>query len=102
LHNAREGTLKGCLSYISFGEGPPLVVFPGLFPSNANPTAFSLRFDMGWLSPLARAFTVHRLNRKVGLAPHTTMADLAPTTQQRSRIASKEPSISWASLPADP
>jgi pimeloyl-ACP methyl ester carboxylesterase len=32
---------------------------------------------MGWLSPLARTFTVHRLNRKVGLAPDTTMADLA-------------------------
>ena len=32
---------------------------------------------MGWLSPLARAFTVYRINRKVGLAPDTTMADLA-------------------------
>jgi pimeloyl-ACP methyl ester carboxylesterase len=77
LHNVREGTLKGCLSYISFGEGPPLVVFPGLGPSNANPTGVLLRFEMGWLSPLARAFRVYRINRKVGLAPHTTMADLA-------------------------
>ena len=77
MHNAREGTLKGGLTYITFGEGPPLVVFPGLFPSNANPTGFSLRFEMGWLSPLAQTFTVHRLNRKVGLAPDTTMADLA-------------------------
>src|SRR4029450_865800 len=57
--------------------GPPLVVFPGLFPSNANPTGLLLRFEMGWLSPLARAFRVYRLNRKVGLAPDTTMADLA-------------------------
>jgi pimeloyl-ACP methyl ester carboxylesterase len=78
VHNVREGTLKGGLTYISFGEGPPLVVFPGLFSSNANPTGFLLRFEMGWLSPLARAFTVYRINRKVGLAPHTTtMADLA-------------------------
>jgi pimeloyl-ACP methyl ester carboxylesterase len=77
VHKAREGTLKGGLTYISFGEGPPLVVFPGLFPSNANPTGFSLRFEMGWLSPLARTFRVYRINRKVGLAPHTTMADLA-------------------------
>jgi pimeloyl-ACP methyl ester carboxylesterase len=75
--NVREGTLKGCLSYISFGDGPPLVVFPGLFPSNANPTGLLLRFEMGWLSPLARAFRVYRINRKVGLAPDTTMADLA-------------------------
>jgi hypothetical protein len=29
VHNVREGTLKGSLSYISFGDGPPLVVFPG-------------------------------------------------------------------------
>jgi len=78
LHNVREGTLKGCLSYITFGDGPPLVVFPGLGPSNANPTGLLLRFEMGWLSPLARAFRVYRINRKVGLAPHTTtMADLA-------------------------
>jgi pimeloyl-ACP methyl ester carboxylesterase len=77
VHNVREGTLKGCLSYISFGDGPPLVIFPGLFASNANPTGLLLRFEMGWLSPLARAFTVYRINRKVGLAPDTTMADLA-------------------------
>jgi pimeloyl-ACP methyl ester carboxylesterase len=73
----RAGTLKGCLTYISIGNGPPLVVFPGLFPSNANPTGFLLRFEMGWLSPLARSFTVYRINRKVGLAPDTTMAELA-------------------------
>jgi pimeloyl-ACP methyl ester carboxylesterase len=77
LHNVREGTLKGGLTYITFGNGPPLVVFPGLGPSNANPTGLLLRFEMGWLSPLARAFRVYRINRKVGLAPDTTMADLA-------------------------
>jgi pimeloyl-ACP methyl ester carboxylesterase len=77
LHNVREGTLKGGLTYITFGNGPPLVVFPGLGPSNANPTGLLLRFEMGWLSPLAGAFRVYRINRKVALAPHTTMADLA-------------------------
>ena len=77
MHNVREGTLTGGLTYITFGNGPPLVVFPGLGPSNANPTGLLLRFEMGWLSPLARTFRVYRINRKVGLAPHTTMADLA-------------------------
>ena len=77
MHNVREGTLKGGLTYISFGDGPPLIVFPGLFASNANPTGLLLRFEMGWLSPLARTFKVYRLNRKVGLASDTTMADLA-------------------------
>jgi pimeloyl-ACP methyl ester carboxylesterase len=77
VRNVCEGTLKGGLPYITFGDGPPLIVFPGLFASNANPTGLLLRFEMGWLSPLARTFRVYRLNRKVGLAPHTTMADLA-------------------------
>ena len=77
MPNVREGTFKGCLSYISFGDGPPLVVFPGLFASNANPTGLLLRFEMGWLSSLARVFRVYRINRKVGLARDTTMADLA-------------------------
>jgi pimeloyl-ACP methyl ester carboxylesterase len=77
VHNVRVGTLKGCLTYMAFGAGSPLVVFPGLFASNANPTGLLLRFEMGWLSPLARAFRVYRINRKVGLAPDTTMADLA-------------------------
>ena len=76
MHNVREGTLQGCLSYIAFGDGPPLVVSPGLSSTNANPTGFLLRFEMGWLSPLARAFRVYRINRKLGLAPDTTMADL--------------------------
>ena len=47
MHNVREGTLKGGLTYITFGDGPPLVVFPGLGPSNANPTGLFLRFEMG-------------------------------------------------------
>ena len=47
VHNVQVGTLKECLSYISFGEGPPLLVFPGLYASNANPTGFLLRFEMG-------------------------------------------------------
>jgi pimeloyl-ACP methyl ester carboxylesterase len=75
--NVREGTLKGGLTYFTFGDGAPLVVFPGLFASNANPTGLLLRFEMGWLSPLARTFRVYRINRKVGLAPDTTMSDLA-------------------------
>ena len=44
MHNVREGTLKGGLTYITFGDGPPLVVFPGLGPSNANPTGLLLRY----------------------------------------------------------
>ena len=35
----REGTLSGGLPYFAFGEGPPLVVFRGLGPTNTNPAA---------------------------------------------------------------
>jgi hypothetical protein len=34
----REGQTKSGLPYLSFGEGPPLDVFPGLAMTNANPS----------------------------------------------------------------
>lgn len=72
----REGRLKGGLPYLSFGEGPPLVVFPGLGMTNANPTGLQRWGELRLLAPLARAFTVYRIGRRVGLEPSTTMADL--------------------------
>ncbi len=73
----REGTLKGGLPYISVGDGPPLVVFVSGGPSNANPTGWQRRYEVRWLAPLARGFTVYRVNRKVGLKRGATFADLA-------------------------
>jgi hypothetical protein len=34
----REGQTEGGLPYLSFGEGPLLVVFPGLGMTSANPS----------------------------------------------------------------
>ncbi len=73
----REGRLKGGLPYMTFGEGPPLVVFPGLGMSNENPTGIQRFGEVRLLSPLARAFTVHRVSRRVGLEHGTTMRNLA-------------------------
>jgi pimeloyl-ACP methyl ester carboxylesterase len=74
----REGTMKGGLPYISVGEGPPLVVFVAGGLTNANPTGWQRRYEVSWLSPLARGgFTVYRVNRKIGLRRGVTMADLA-------------------------
>jgi pimeloyl-ACP methyl ester carboxylesterase len=74
----REGTMKGGLPYISVGEGPPLVVFVAGGPTNANPTGWQCRYEVSWLSPLARGgFTVYRVNRKIGLRRGVTMADFA-------------------------
>src|SRR3712207_3877036 len=73
----REGHTKGGLPYLSFGEGPPLLVFPGLGMTNTNPSGIQRWGEMRLLAPLARAFTVHRISRRVGLASGTTMEDLA-------------------------
>ena len=72
-----EGQLGGGLPHLSFGHGPPLVVFPGLGMTNANPTGIQRWGELRLLSPLARSFTVHRVGRKVGLKRGTIMADLA-------------------------
>ena len=72
----REGHLKGGLPCLSFGNGPPLVVFPGLGMSNANPSGLQRWGEVRLLAPLARAFTVYRVGRRVGLKPATTMTDL--------------------------
>lgn len=75
--NVEEGQIGDGLPSLTFGEGSPLAVFPGLGMSNANPTGIQRWGEMRLLAPLARAFTVHRISRRVGLARGTTMADLA-------------------------
>jgi hypothetical protein len=74
---AQEGTLEGGLPCLSFGQGPPLVVFPGIGMTNSNPTGIQRWGEVRLLSPLARAFTVYRVGRRVGLKPNATVADLA-------------------------
>ena len=44
--------------------------------SNANPTGFQRWVEVRLLAPMARAFTVHRVSRRVGLEPGTTMTHL--------------------------
>ena len=77
MPDVQEGMLKGGLPCLSFGDGPPLVVFPGLGMSNANPAGIQRWGEVRLLAPLARAFTVYRVGRRAGLEPGTTMADLA-------------------------
>src|SRR3712207_9580580 len=72
----REGQLGVGLPCLSFGNGPPLVVFPGLGMTNANPAGFQRWGELRLLAPLGRAFTVYRMGRRIGLEPGTTMTDL--------------------------
>jgi len=48
-----EGQLGGGLPCLSFGQGPPLAVFPGLGMTNANPTGVQLWGELRLLAPLA-------------------------------------------------
>ena len=77
MPDVREGTLVGGLPCLSFGEGPPLVVFPGIGMTNANPSGIQRWGELWLLSPLAGACTVYRVGRKVGLKSGTTVANLA-------------------------
>jgi pimeloyl-ACP methyl ester carboxylesterase len=73
----REGLLHGGLPYLAIGQGPPLVVLSGFTAEHANPTGAARRFSLQPLKPLARQFTVYLVNRKPGLPPGSTIADLA-------------------------
>jgi pimeloyl-ACP methyl ester carboxylesterase len=73
----REGYLGGGLPHLWFGDGPPLVVFPGLGMTNAMPTGIQRWGELRLLAPLGRAATVHWLGRRVGLGRGATMAGLA-------------------------
>ena len=72
-----EGLLAGWLPYLAVGQGPPLVVFSAFTAEHANPTGPERRFWLRPLAPLARHFTVYLVNRKPGLPPGVTVADLA-------------------------
>jgi pimeloyl-ACP methyl ester carboxylesterase len=74
---AHEGVLHGGLPYLAVGQGPPLVVFSGFTAEHANPTGAARRFSLQPLRPLARHFTVYLVNRKPGVQPGSTIADLA-------------------------
>jgi len=77
MPDVQERILKGGLPCLSLGDGPPLVVFPGLGMTNANPTGIQRWGELRLLAPLARAFTVYRVGRRVGLERGITMASLA-------------------------
>jgi pimeloyl-ACP methyl ester carboxylesterase len=62
---------------LSLDNGPPLALFSGLGLTNANPAGLQRWGEVRLLAPLARAFTVYRVGRRVGLEPGTTMTDLA-------------------------
>lgn len=73
----REGMLPGGLPYLAFGQGPPLVALPGFSGRHVNPTGTERRMQTQNLRLPAERFTVHLVQLRPGLAPGTTMSDLA-------------------------
>lgn len=72
-----EGQLSTGVPYLRLGQGPPLLVASGLTPEHANPTGMTRRFSLSWAAPFAEHFTVYLCNRRPGLEPGTTVADVA-------------------------
>jgi pimeloyl-ACP methyl ester carboxylesterase len=72
-----EGMLSPGLPYLRLGQGPPLVMASGLSPEHANPTGIRRRMSVSGATPFTEHFTVYVVNRKAGLAPGSTMADIA-------------------------
>lgn len=68
-------TARG-LPYATFGDGPPLVALVGLTARHTVPRPFDLRSLPGGAA-LGERHRVHLLQRRPGLSPGTTMADLA-------------------------
>jgi pimeloyl-ACP methyl ester carboxylesterase len=76
MRGVTTGTL-GPLHYFAVGSGPPFVVLPGLSASNEPATGVQLWFEVQSLKALAKYRTVYNVNRKVGLAPDASIADIA-------------------------
>lgn len=74
------GILGRGMAYLATGAGEPLVVLSGLTASNAPPTGGERTRTVQEIMPLAHARRVWWVNRPPGLAPGTTMADLAAET----------------------
>jgi pimeloyl-ACP methyl ester carboxylesterase len=71
------GFLHGDVPYLKIGQGPPLVIVPGLTPEHDVPKGWERRIAVASARPLARDFTVYVANRKRGLKAGESMSDIA-------------------------
>ena len=72
-----QGRLGDGLAYFRVGAGRPLIYLPGLTTHHRPPHGMDLRFQASQLTPFARHREVWWVQRKEGLAPGTTMTDIA-------------------------
>lgn len=65
------------MPYLAAGDGPPLVMLPGLSGKNTNPTGVARSMLLHSLGQIPERFTVYVVNRRSGLSPGSTIATLA-------------------------
>ncbi|WP_205750163.1 alpha/beta fold hydrolase [Cryobacterium sp. SO1] len=71
------GTWPGGMPFLAVGSGPPLVFLPGITPNHYLPTGADRRRQTRQLLPYAGSRRVWWVNRRPGLDPAATMADIA-------------------------
>ena len=71
------GFLHDDTPYLKVGQGPPLVMVPGLTPEHDVPKGWQRRIALASARPLARDFAVYVVNRKRGLQPGESMSNIA-------------------------
>ncbi|CDZ92445.1 alpha/beta hydrolase [Rhodococcus ruber] len=74
---AQEGAWDSGMPYLCAGTGPPLLFMPGLSTHHRLPRGFDRRTQLAQIAPWTTMRRVWWVNRRPGLPPGTTMADLA-------------------------
>ena len=72
-----QGVLGRGLAYMKLGSGVPVVVAAGLVADHRPLRGIERRLQLRQLRPLAAKRTVWWVNRRRGLDPHASMADIA-------------------------
>jgi pimeloyl-ACP methyl ester carboxylesterase len=85
------GTWPGGLPFLSIGSGPPLVYLAGITPNHEPPRGSERRFVTRQLLPFAASRRVWWVNRRPGLSPDATMADIAADYAKAMLLRFDEP-----------
>ncbi|MGW0520588.1 alpha/beta fold hydrolase [Crossiella sp. NPDC003009] len=78
MKDVEAGTLPGGFPCLAVGSGKPLVYLPGFTPEHLNPAGLAARLAIRSVRPLAEGgWRVHLVNRRPGLRPGMSMAEIA-------------------------
>lgn len=91
MSDGRCATGADGMASLRIGTGRPLVYLPGLTAHHHPPHGLDLRFQRGQCALLAHGREVWWINRRAGLPPGTSMADLALDYAAALRLQFGEP-----------